>query len=118
MAEKGPDSEATLEVVQCARTLPANAKMALVWGRGIATPSGQTNPADQRLEFQVRDHFSAHLRCQRENAKAGCMPLLPLRVEFTAPVPRACWTRSASRTPRARPIANASRNRPSPPTPA
>ena len=36
----------------------------------------------------MRDHFSAHLRCQRENAKAGCMPLLPLRVEFTAPVSR------------------------------
>jgi uncharacterized protein YfaS (alpha-2-macroglobulin family) len=85
---RNPESEATLEVVQCVRTLPANARMALVWGRGIATPSGQTNPADQRLEFQVRDHFSAHLRCQRENAKAGCMPLLPLRVEFTAPVSR------------------------------
>ena len=85
---RNPESEATLEVVQCVRTLPANARMVLVWGRGIATPSGQTNPADQRLEFQVRDHFSAHLRCQRENAKAGCMPLLPLRVEFTAPVSR------------------------------
>ncbi|MBP8901032.1 MAG: hypothetical protein KBG41_00295, partial [Thiobacillaceae bacterium] len=41
---RNPESEATLEVVQCVRTLPANARMALVWGRGIATPSGQTNP--------------------------------------------------------------------------
>lgn len=80
--------DASLEVLQCARTLPANAKLALVWGQGIATASGQANPADQRFEFQVRDHFSARLRCQRENAKAGCMPLLPLRLEFTAPVPR------------------------------
>ncbi len=86
---KGPDGDPALEALQCARTLPANAKMALVWGQGITTPSGQANPADQILEFQVRDHFSARLRCQRENAKAGCMPLLPLRVEFTAPVSRA-----------------------------
>ncbi len=80
--------DASLEVLQCARTLPANARLALVWGQGIATGSGRTNPADQRLEFQVRDHFSASLRCQRENARTGCMPLLPMRVAFTAPVPR------------------------------
>ncbi|HNI08361.1 MAG TPA: MG2 domain-containing protein, partial [Thiobacillaceae bacterium] len=46
-------------------------------------------PADQRLEFQVRDHFVARLRCERENAKTGCMPLLPLRLDFSAPVARA-----------------------------
>jgi len=77
-----------LEVVRCQRTLPANAQLALVWGAGIATPSGQTNPADQRIEFKVRDHFAARLRCQRENAKAGCIPLTPIRLDFTAPVAR------------------------------
>ncbi|KAF0101566.1 MAG: hypothetical protein FD187_1882 [bacterium] len=87
-AGQGPETDPTLEVLQCARPLPANAKLALVWGAGIATSSGQANPADQRLEFQVRDHFVARLRCERENAKAGCMPLLPLRLDFTAPVAR------------------------------
>ena len=86
---EGAGDDETLELLQCARTLPANAKLALVWGQGIATASGQVNPADQRLPFQVRDHFSAQLRCQRENAKAGCMPLLPLSLEFSAPVARA-----------------------------
>ena len=90
---KGPENQADLEALQCVRTLPANARMALVWGKGVATASGQSNPADQRLEFQIRDHFSARLRCQRENAKAGCMPLLPLRVEFTAPVSHALLDR-------------------------
>lgn len=85
---KSPDLEPKLEVLQCVRTLPANARMALVWGKGVSTASGQSNPADQRLEFKVRDHFSASLRCQRENAKAGCMPLLPLHLEFSAPVAR------------------------------
>ncbi len=83
-----PASDPAMVALRCARTLPANAKFALVWGQGIATPSGQSNPADQRLEFQTRDHFSASLRCERENAKAGCMPLQPIRLEFTAPVAR------------------------------
>ena len=87
-ADKDAAADPRLEVLRCQRTLPANAKVALVWGTGIATPSGQSNPADQRLEFSVRDHFVARMRCQRENAKAGCMPLTPIRVDFTAPVAR------------------------------
>lgn len=82
-----------LEVVRCGRTLPANARFELVWGAGVSTPSGQSNPADQRLVFSVRDHFSARMRCQRENAKAGCMPLTPIHLDFTAPVARALLDR-------------------------
>ena len=92
LGENWADSSAAkdprLEVLRCQRTLPANAKFALVWGAGIATPSGQSNPADQRLEFSVREHFVARLHCQRENAKAGCLPLAPIRLDFTAPVAR------------------------------
>ena len=92
LGENRTDSAAArdprLELLRCQRTLPANAKVALVWGAGIATPSGQRNPADQRFEFQVRDHFVARLRCQRENAKAGCLPFTPIQVDFTAPVTR------------------------------
>ena len=87
-ADSAAGKDPRLEVLRCQRTLPANARFALVWGAGIATASGQRNPADQRLEFTVRDHFVAHLRCQRENAKAGCLPLTPIRVDFTAPVAR------------------------------
>jgi uncharacterized protein (DUF2235 family) len=46
-----------LEVLRCQRTLPANAKVSLVWGAGIATASGQSNPSEQRFEYTVRDHF-------------------------------------------------------------
>ncbi|MDD5388239.1 MAG: MG2 domain-containing protein [Gallionellaceae bacterium] len=83
-----PAADSRLELVQCGRTLPANARFDLVWGAGVATVSGQRNPGDQRLTFSVRDHFSSRMRCQKENAKAGCMPLTPIRLEFTAPVPR------------------------------
>lgn len=82
------DKDKRLEVLRCQRTLPANAKISLVWGAGIATASGQTNPSEQRFEFNVRDHFVARMRCQRENAKAGCLPLTPIRLDFSAPVAR------------------------------
>jgi len=91
--EKQAQADPQLEVLRCQRTLPANAKVALVWGAGIAMPSGQSNPSDQRLEFSVRDHFVARMRCQRENAKAGCLPLTPIRLDFTAPVARALLDR-------------------------
>lgn len=80
-------------LLQCRRPLPANARVSLVWGSGVATPEGSQNPVEQRLEFQVRDHFSAQLRCDRENPRAGCIPLTPLRLEFTAPVPVALLDR-------------------------
>lgn len=87
-ADRDPGQDPRLELLRCQRTLPANAQLSLVWGAGIATPSGQHNPAEQRLTFKVRDHFAARSRCQRENAKAGCIPLTPIGVEFTAPVAR------------------------------
>ena len=77
-----------LEVLRCGRTLPANAKFDLVWGAGLSTPSGQGNSAEQRLGFSARDHFSARMRCQRENARSGCMPLTPVSLDFSAPVAR------------------------------
>ncbi|MDO9224525.1 MAG: MG2 domain-containing protein [Pseudomonadota bacterium] len=82
-----------LEVLRCARTLPANARLALVWGQGVSMASGQRNPADQRFVYSVRDHFSARMRCQRENARAGCMPLTAINLDFTAPVARALLNR-------------------------
>lgn len=77
-----------VELVQCSRPLPANAKIALVWNAG--GPAAETNDAlIQRINFEVRDHFVARLRCTRENARAGCMPLEPIRLDFSAPVARA-----------------------------
>ena len=73
-----------IEVVQCARPLPANARMALVW-----QSAGQPESDGEAINFEVRDHFVARLRCTRENARAGCMPLQPIRLEFSAPLARA-----------------------------
>lgn len=75
----------------CNRTLPASAKVQLVYGAGVASAGPQSGAlrtaADRRLDFQVRAPFTAELRCQRENARSGCIPILPIRLAFSAPVP-------------------------------
>jgi uncharacterized protein YfaS (alpha-2-macroglobulin family) len=84
----GNYDDSLVEVVRCSRPLPPKAKLHLVWGPGVSTVSGQLHQAEQRIDFQVRDHFSARMNCTRENAKAGCNPLLPIRIQLTAPVAR------------------------------
>ncbi|HSQ01485.1 MAG TPA: hypothetical protein VL049_30045, partial [Candidatus Dormibacteraeota bacterium] len=73
-------------VVKARQTFPNEAKIALVWGAGITAPSGVATDSDQRLEFQTRPRFTVETRCERENAKADCTPLTPLRLVFSAPV--------------------------------
>ena len=81
------DAEAQLVVVACKRALPPDAKMQLVWGAGIEAASGIATTLDQKLAFQVRPAFTARVQCERVNARAGCIPLQPIRVQFSAPVP-------------------------------
>jgi alpha-2-macroglobulin len=76
-------------VLQCQRTLPAAASVTLVWGAGIAAENGVATGHAQRLAYKTRPDFSASERCERVKAKAGCIPFLPLRLAFSAPVARA-----------------------------
>lgn len=80
-------AEAQLAVVACKRALPPDAKMQLVWGAGIEASSGIATSQDQKLAFQVRPAFTARVQCERVNARAGCIPLQPIRLQFSAPVP-------------------------------
>lgn len=72
----------------CNRRLPPNARVQLVYGRGVATPSGVANSVERRFDFQVREPFAATFGCERENAQAACLPIRPMRLDFNAPVPR------------------------------
>ncbi|WP_323120401.1 alpha-2-macroglobulin family protein [Burkholderia alba] len=75
--------------VTCAQALPAGVKMQLVYGKGIASPSGIANDTERRFDYTVREPFAANFSCERENAKAPCTPLRPLRIAFNAPIARA-----------------------------
>jgi len=77
-------------VATCARPLPNAAALRLVWGKGIATlanPSVVTS-VEQRYRYQVRPAFTAEFSCERERANSPCLPIRPLRLRFSAPVPR------------------------------
>ena len=72
----------------CNRRLTSGSRMQLVFGKGVATPSGVANTLEKRFEFTVREPFAADFGCERENAQAACLPIRPLRLSFNAPVPR------------------------------
>ncbi|KDB06899.1 alpha-2-macroglobulin domain protein 2 [Burkholderia sp. lig30] len=74
--------------LSCAQALPASARMQLVYGAGVASPGGIANDTERRFDYTVRAPFAASFSCERENAKAPCTPLRPLRLTFNAPISR------------------------------
>ncbi len=81
-------AEENILVVRCQRRLPPASQLQLLWGRGIETPSGIATVNDQKLAFRIRPAFTARAECSRVNARAGCLPMLPITLQFNAPVPR------------------------------
>jgi hypothetical protein len=77
-----------IAVVQCKRRLPNNAEIRLVWGMGIVSASGVATSRDQAIAYRVRDTFQARFSCDRVNKDAQCLPIMPMRLSFTAPVAR------------------------------
>ncbi|MBL8334259.1 MAG: alpha-2-macroglobulin, partial [Rubrivivax sp.] len=77
-------------VLGCGRPLPPQAKLRLVWGKGILSAGEARVPTtvEQRFNFQVRPAFTAEFSCERERANAPCMPIRSLVVRFSSPVPR------------------------------
>ncbi|MYM66312.1 alpha-2-macroglobulin [Pseudoduganella sp. FT55W] len=78
-----------LAVLQCKRNLPAATEVSLVWGAGIQADSGIATKEDQVLSFKTRPDFTARFSCDRLSKDAGCVPFLPMRVQFSAPIKRA-----------------------------
>ncbi|MBX3622400.1 MAG: alpha-2-macroglobulin [Rhizobacter sp.] len=77
-------------MLACQRPLPPDTPVRLVWGAGIAA---QANPQvltrqEQSFTFRVRKPFTAEFSCERERADAPCLPIRPLWLRFSSPVPR------------------------------
>lgn len=79
--------KARVVTVSCARPLPNQAQVNIVWGAGIETPSGVASSAERRLEYKVRAPFSASFTCERTTSRSDCLPIRPVRIEFSSPVP-------------------------------
>lgn len=81
-------AEKNIVAAKCSRRLPSGAELDLVWGQGVATESGLPTTQDQSLGYRVRPAFSASFSCDRLNENANCAPILPMRLSFTAGIPR------------------------------
>ncbi|MEW6272741.1 MAG: MG2 domain-containing protein, partial [Thermodesulfobacteriota bacterium] len=92
-------------VLAARRRFPDGAGVRLVWGAGIATAGGAATSEDQTLEFTVRAAFTAEMRCQRESARTDCIPLTPIVLRFSAPVPWADASRVTLTAPEGRSFA-------------
>ncbi|RDU97639.1 alpha-2-macroglobulin family protein [Trinickia dinghuensis] len=75
--------------LQCQQALPSGTKAQLVYGKGVASPSGIANDVERRFDYSVRDPFSVDFSCTREHAKAPCSALLALTLRFNALISRA-----------------------------
>jgi len=80
-----------LIAIQAKQGFPNNAKVSLIWGKGILSKSGVATENDQILPFQTRKPFMAEFHCQRENPQAACIPLASMAVNFSALV---SWERA------------------------
>ena len=84
---EGEDSP--IVVLQCQRRFPNAADVRLIWGKGVSTKTGIATDEDQTLTFGVRDEFRASFSCERVKRDRGCIPFLPLSLNFSAPITRA-----------------------------
>ncbi len=82
-AKADPDRFVTLS---CNRRLNPSGNVSIVFGKGVATPSGVANSVEKRFNFKVREPFMASFTCERENADAACLPIRPMSLRFNAPV--------------------------------
>ncbi len=83
-----PPEQTPIMLLQCERRLPNASQLRLVWGAGVRTASGIATTTDQALAFRVREEFRANFHCERVNADADCIPILPLSLSFSSPVTR------------------------------
>ncbi|MFA5180813.1 MAG: MG2 domain-containing protein [Syntrophales bacterium] len=79
--------ERLVVLVRARQAFPDAAAVKLIWGRGVASTSGVATEQDQVLSFRTREPFRAEFWCTREKAERACIPILPLGVRFTAPIP-------------------------------
>jgi hypothetical protein len=86
---KAQDADAiqgSVVILQAARPFPNEARVTLTWGKGVTSTSGVPTEQDQTFAFQVRKPFTAQFTCERENPRAGCIPVTPMRLTFSASI--------------------------------
>ena len=78
--------DSSIVLLQAKQSFPSSAAVKLVWGAGVTSASGVVTTEDQVLAYKTRKSFNAEFSCGREKAGAGCIPVLPMKLYFSAPV--------------------------------
>jgi alpha-2-macroglobulin len=70
----------------CNRRLNSAGRVSVVYGKGIATPTGIANKIEKSFAYTVREPFSANFSCERESAQSPCLPIRPMSLRFNASI--------------------------------
>ncbi len=82
------DVELPILMIKGSQNFPANAKVSLVWDKGIKSKeSGLERQRQLILPYEARAMLSAQFSCVRENARADCSPFAPMTIEFSQDIP-------------------------------
>ena len=79
-------AEKPVVIIQARQRFPNNTAVTLIWGKGIKSKSGIATDLDQTISYKTRRLFEAKIQCERESKKAGCIPLTPISLSFSAPI--------------------------------
>jgi alpha-2-macroglobulin len=84
--KKAKDHPERFITLVCNRRFNPSGSVSVVYGKGIATPSGVANSVEKRFNYKVREPFAASFTCERENAQSPCLPIRPMSLRFNAPI--------------------------------
>ncbi len=73
-------------LIQCKQRFPSDAKVSLIWRKGVISKPGVATDQDQILRFQTRKAFFAEFHCDRENPRASCIPIRPMEIRFSTSI--------------------------------
>ncbi|MDO4231950.1 MAG: MG2 domain-containing protein [Lautropia sp.] len=76
-----------LVALQCQRRLSPGSTVGVIIDQGLRSPNGIVSSTTKRIDFRVREAFRAEMSCERENAQSPCLPIRPISLNFSAPVP-------------------------------
>ena len=79
-------AEPPIILIQSRQRFPNSTNISLVWGKGVKSTTGVETMQDHVFHFETRKEFVAEFTCTRENPQSGCIPFMPMRLHFTAPV--------------------------------
>jgi len=75
-----------LLALKARRSFPNGVRVRLEWGKGIRAVGGEQSDKVQTFQYTTRPAFTVDTACRRENARAGCVPITPVTVQFSSQV--------------------------------